>query len=890
MLQGISCHPKPDDLLALEHRASQTPDAIALLAPGQDPLTYRQLWIHLQTTREKLASFGIGPGEVTALALPGGPELITAFLALASTGACAPLDPSLTESEYQFYLNRLGARTLILSEGVSRRAACAARSLGMRVLTMHVPADQPAGVFELADASVVTTGAGRKTDAALLLFTSATTDSPKLVPLTWTNLRAMAMHDSRALQLTASDRLLSLMPLFHLHGLATVLTQLSCGGSVIGTPGFDPDDFLAWLSAFRPTWFTSGPPVNRAILALARQHPESSRHVPLRFIRSGTAALEPELLTLLEQAAGVPVLNGYGMTETGGVARNTLELRKAGSVGRSSGLEVVIMDPSGNILPAGYDGEIVVRGPSVTPGYLDNPEAVQCAFRDGWFRTGDIGRLDPDGFLFITGRLKEMINRGGQKIAPQEVERVLAAHPAVAEAAVCAIPHTTLGEDVAAAVVLRPGASASEPDLRRFAASQLAPFKVPRRIVLIDSIPRTSTGKPKRGVLAEQLRSAKPVCREPARDGLEPAETILIDIWRRVLGVEHIEVLDDFFALGGDSLAAAMMLSEAQRTLHAGTELLGRVDFFDTPTIQSLARIVTECGANPAQEQDPASPAANRVLALRRSGSHVPFFCFPASAQDPYYLRHFSKSLDAEQPFFVVCHIDPLCEKRLLPVEDLARSSVEAIRRERPHGPYILGGHCYGGVVAFEAALQLISQGEQIECLVLFDAATPGYPKVHKQWRRYVTKARELALALRPGKVAETAHTVRQHVYTLGRIFARRRSGSASRALTAIGSDILVTGREEKTLNGMAMWEYSPRAFPAPILHFIAADHPVSTEVLSDPRLGWSDFARAGLVLRHVRGDHNSILAMDNAVALADLLSEALPRTALALVAAGTGA
>ena len=715
------------------------------------------------------------------------------------------------------------------------------------------------------------------TAAALLLFTSATTDSAKLVPLTWQNLHAMAIHDSRALQLTAADRVLCLMPLFHLHGLATVLTQLSCGGSVICTAGFEPASFPEWLAEFRPTWFSSAP-LNRAILALARQHPKVFRDSSLRFIRSGTAALEPQLFALLEEAAGVPVLNGYGSTETGGMTRNTRDWRKSGSVGRSSGLELAITDPSGNVLPVECEGEIVVRGPSVTAGYLDNPEANQSAFRDGWFRTGDLGRMDQDGFLFIRGRLKEQINRGGDKISPQDVEAVLMGHPAVADAAACAIPHATLGEDVAAAVVLREGACASESELRRFAATRLAPFKVPRRIVLIDSIPRTSTGKPRRGILSEQLRTREPLRDSHATPSFAPVEGVLIEIWRRVLGVEHIDVRDDFFALGGDSLAVAAMLAEVQRRLHTGNELLGRVDFFDSANIETLARIVVECGANP--EGEPA--LANRILALRTTGSRLPFFCFPASAQDPYYLRHFSKSLADEQPFFVVCHSDPVRDKRIVPVADLARSSVEAIRRQRPEGPYILGGHCYGGVVAYEAALQLMAQGQRVDCLVLFDAATPGYPKVHKQWRRYLSKAREMALALRPGKLAATGAALRLHIYALGRIFARRRKASASRVLTAIGSDVLVAGREEKTLNGMAMWEYTPREFPAPIIHFVAADQPVSTEVLSDPRLGWNDLARAGLEVRQVKGDHNTILAAENAAALAGELEALLPARELA--------
>jgi acyl-CoA synthetase (AMP-forming)/AMP-acid ligase II len=214
------------DVLALDRRASATPDANALLAPGRDALTYGQLWTHVQASREALANFGIGPDEVTALVLPGGPELITTFLAIAGTGACAPLDPSLTESECHFYLSRLGARTLIVQEDMPGAAAQAARSLGMRILTIHVLPSQPAGIFELRDSGEPAIAVGRTTDAALLLFTSASTAGPKLVPLTWLNLQAMAFHDSRALQLTAADRLLSLMPLFHLHGLATVLTQM----------------------------------------------------------------------------------------------------------------------------------------------------------------------------------------------------------------------------------------------------------------------------------------------------------------------------------------------------------------------------------------------------------------------------------------------------------------------------------------------------------------------------------------------------------------------------------------------------------------------------------------------------------------------------------------
>lgn len=859
-----------EGFLTLDRRVSGAPESLALLAPGRTPLTFADLLTQVHDLGNALSNAGVGAGEVTALVLPNGPELITAVLAITNMGACAPLDPTLTAGEYQVFLNRLGARTLITQAGVPSPAVAAARSLRMRVIQIRILPENPAGIFELADPGETAAGPGRKTGAALLLFTSATTDSPKLVPLTWDNLRWMALHDSRALELNASDRLLSLMPLFHLHGLAAVLTQLSSGGGVISTAGFEPDSFAAWLAALRPTWLTSSPPINRAILTLARGHPGIFRNTSLRFIRSGTAPSDPELLGLLEAAAGVPVLNGYGMTETGGVARNTPRFRKPGSVGRSSGLELAIMDPSGNSLPPDSHGEIVVRGRSVTTSYLDNPEANCAAFRNGWFHTGDIGRLDSEGFLFITNRLKETINRGGEKIAPQDVEAVLLAHPAVAEAAVVAIPHATLGEDVAAAVVLRQEAIASESDLRRFAASRLAHFKVPRRIVVVDSIPRTATGKPKRGSLAERLqRSIPPQSIPPDRQSdaraLEPIETALLGIWRRILNVEQIDVTGDFFAYGGDSLSAAAMLAEVQRTLHASPELLERVEFFDNPTIEMLAGLVKECGPGPVDPDAPNSDAespSSRVLALRSTGSHAPFFCFPAIYPDSYYFRHLARGLGEDQPFFVVRPVHPVKEKRLLSVHEIAQSSVAAIRRIRPHGPYLVGGHCYGGVVAFETARQLAAEGEAIIALVLFDVKTPGYPRVNGLWKRYVTRARDLAL-------------VSEHVRALGRLVTRRFAGRASRALAAVGSDLLAR-HDQRTLYGMVMGEYRPHDLPAPIIHFIAADQPVSTKVASDPRLDWQHFATAGLEERMVGGDHNTMFMEANANAIAEQLNALL--------------
>jgi acyl-CoA synthetase (AMP-forming)/AMP-acid ligase II len=498
-----------NDFLALKRHSADSPEATALAAPGRKPLAYSSLWDHLQTVRHTLESVGFRRGEVAALAMPNGAELITAFLGISSIGAGAPLNPALTENEFRSYLGKLGARILVVRDSADSPATVAAQSIGIDVLRIRSTPVDLAGVFTMDQPEKRRPARSvRMTDAALLIFTSATTATPKLVPLTRENLHVIVNLQMGSMRLCPADRFLSVMPLFHHYGLVAGLAQLFAGGAVISTPGFHSPSFLAWLDEFLPTWFSSIPPVNRSIMELARQNPEVFRRTPLRFIRSAGTA-QTEALALLAKTVGAPVLTGYGLTETGVVTRCTPDALKLGSVGRSMGVDLAIANLQGNLLGADLEGEVVVRGPSVTSGYLDDPEANQSAFRKGWFHTGDIGRLDSEGFLFLTGRLKEMINRGGEKILPQEVDEALAGHPAVADAAVFGIAHETLGEDVAAAVVLRAGATASELELRKFAATRLAAFKVPRRIMFLDALPRNVTGKPQRAVLAEQFGTGR---------------------------------------------------------------------------------------------------------------------------------------------------------------------------------------------------------------------------------------------------------------------------------------------------------------------------------------------------------------------------------------------
>jgi acyl-CoA synthetase (AMP-forming)/AMP-acid ligase II len=327
--------------------------------------------------------------------------------------------------------------------------------------------------------------------------------------MTQANLAAYARHIGATLELGADDRCLNIMPLFHIHGLiAAVLSSLAAGGGIFCTPGFNALRFFGWMGEARPTWVTAVPTMHQAILARATRNRETIATVPLRFIRSSSAALPVPVFRALEETFGCPVIESYGMTEaTHQMASNRLPpgLRKPGTVGAAAGPEIAIMDGAGSLLNQGETGEVVIRGPNVTPGYQNNPRANAEAFTGGWFRTGDQGHLDADGYLTITGRLKEIINRGGEKIAPREVDDVLMEHPAVAQAVTFAMAHDKLGEEVAAVIVLKEGASAGERDIRDFAAKSLADFKVPRRVLFVDEIPKGATGKLQRIGLAEKL-------------------------------------------------------------------------------------------------------------------------------------------------------------------------------------------------------------------------------------------------------------------------------------------------------------------------------------------------------------------------------------------------
>ncbi len=344
-------------------------------------------------------------------------------------------------------------------------------------------------------------------DVAMILHTSGTTSRPKRVPIRHRNLAASAGNIVGTYSLSPDDVALCVMPLFHIHGIvASMLSTLASGGTIVCPEGFNALEFWQWVDTYQPTWYSAVPTMHQMVLARAERNAEIVRRHRLRFIRSSSAALPPVVLKRMEAMYGTPVLESYGMTEaTHQMASNPPPPRphKPGTVGYGFGVDVAIMDEAGSLLPPGSRGEVVVRGPNLIDGYEDNPEANASAFVDGWFRTGDQGVIDADGYLALTGRLKELINRGGEKISPLEIDDVLLRHPAVAEAMAFAVPHKTLGEDIHAAIVLK--APATEQELREHCAALLADFKVPRKFHFLDQLPRGATGKPQRITMAQQL-------------------------------------------------------------------------------------------------------------------------------------------------------------------------------------------------------------------------------------------------------------------------------------------------------------------------------------------------------------------------------------------------
>lgn len=475
-------------------------------------ISYHSLREQVSAMAEALASIGIGRNDRVAIVLPNGLPAVVCLLGGAVAGTAAPLNPGYRQDEFIFLLRDIGAKVLLCPQNGGEAARKAAGASGLPVYSVSMDSS---GFVRLAGAPRGKSPAPPTTDdIALVLHTSGSTGRPKRVAFFHHNIAASIDNIATHYGLCPRDATVCVMPLFHIHGLVgSVLATFRSGGTVAVPEKFNPVSFWRTVRDSGATWYSAVPTIHNLLLSRAHDRPAGAER--LRFIRSCSAALPAEMMAKMEKSFGVPVLEAYGMTEASHqMASNPLppRVRKPASVGVATGVQIAIMDGAGNLLPNGKPGEVVIQGPSVVCSYEGNAEANAISFTNGWFRTGDQGVLDPDGYLAITGRIKELINRGGEKIGPREVDEVLLAHPAIAEAVAFGIPHPTWGEEVVAAVVLKE--PQPEAAILAFCKERLADFKVPKRLFVVTTMPRTATGKILRGSVAEALRGKGTVHRQ----------------------------------------------------------------------------------------------------------------------------------------------------------------------------------------------------------------------------------------------------------------------------------------------------------------------------------------------------------------------------------------
>ncbi len=833
----------------LKDRAEATPEAVAIMAPGRDQLSYRRLFLLVEDTIDTLHRVGLDRNARIAIILPNGPEMAAAFLAVSACATSIPLNPAYRASEFDSLFAHLRVSALIVLAGRECPAVPIAKKYAIPVIQLAPRLDAAAGAFSL-EASQTSPPArslcATDDDTALILSTSGTTARPKIVPLTHANICTSAHNVARALQLTPDDRCLNVMPLFHIHGLiGALLSSLAAGGSVICGGGFHAPSIVKWLGEYRATWYTAVPTTHQAVLERASTNREALARCRLRVVRSCSAPLSVRVMAELEDTFQAPVIEAYGMTEAAHqITSNLLPPghRKPGSVGVPVGTQVAVVSQTGRSLPPGELGEVVIRGPSVTVGYEGDAQANREAHIADWLRTGDQGYLDGDGYLFLTGRFKEMINRAGAKISPAEVDGILLDHPAVAEAVTFATPHPTLGEEVTAAVVLRRDAFATERDIREFSAGRLADFKVPSRVLLVEEIPKGPTGKLQRTGLAQRLGVATSgeTPRPQPVAFVAPAtelERTLAKMWSEVLGIKRIGVNDDFFEVGGDSLLGTELFLRVYQAMQVRLSL---TQFFEIPTLAGQARAV-------GRSQRGIAPRFS--VAIQSAGSRPPFFCVVAGT-DITFLRNLGILLAPDQPFYAL-YPGNMAEVGIRYSPERAITEyVNEIRIVQPNGPYFLGGWCAGSGVALEVARRLMAQEHRVAMLALITPVLRSH--FNRDIRSYWRSLSLLPPRKRLHRILSTLRGLREH---LPEEIIRKRSAHP------LGSrSPMEVSWNAQSANRAAFRRYARRTYPGRVSLFVTSDAISEVRPLLDPRVVLGKLATGGLDVYAIAGDHSSIV------------------------------
>jgi acyl-CoA synthetase (AMP-forming)/AMP-acid ligase II/pimeloyl-ACP methyl ester carboxylesterase len=693
------------------------PEAKAVLEPGRVPLTFAGLLDRMDAVRIALNEHGLGRGDRVGLLAERGLDTASMALGIAGCAVCIPLNPE-AFSEVEESLKQTRAKALLVPATMSspfRDIALRAGVLllkysnddGGQIRKFYIEGDdrQPAARG----------GPAASNEVAFIMRTSGTTARAKIVPLSHQTIIAQAAKLRRLFDLSSADICLNAMPLCYAHGLITAtIMSIVEGGAVIEPPTGEIETLVACMQEFSPTWYTATPPVHQAILSWLEKKPGALSGHRLRFARSGSGALPMRVAEAVENILGMPLLESYASTEAGVMSCNPVSgRRKLGTVGTSPYNDLGIMDENGTILIPEIPGQIVVRGSTVFDGYEDNASANEIAFHNGWFRTGDSGLIDRDGYLKVLGRVDDVINRGGEKISPHEIDEALLAHEMVKEAAAFPVPHPTLNQEIVAAVVLRAGAEVTGADLRHFLRARIAAFKIPRRVLCVSELPKGPTGKVLRNQLAMQFATISDTASDKSTSISSKTQDILLALWRSTLKRQDIGLDDDFFLSGGDSLTAIDLVHRIENELQY---VLPITVLVDAPTARQLAARLEIQGAD------------ENTARIHGEGTRRPLFAIEGLFGDAFRLLPLMRSLGADQPCY--CLQPPGMDWtnagcNTLP--EMAAHYVGKIKEIQPQGPYRLFGTSFGGLVVFEMALQLQRSGEVVEFLGMVDTAAMSF-------------------------------------------------------------------------------------------------------------------------------------------------------------------
>lgn len=735
------------DLLKEGSRNSQEGAAIYLGAGKQ--LNHRELEHLLTVAEEDLRSLGIGRNTRVMTALPDGPLTACILLALTRSAICAPVNPDLRRAELESLIPELAAEVLVAHGPCAAEARASAAAAGLPIVEVEFHELTLRWTGDKLENAAIANAPESPDDLALILLTSGSSARPKRVPLTHRHLTLAARRMVESIKLGPYDCCLNMMPMFHVGAVVDLLlAPLSAGGSVMRPETMSVPAFFEALETNLPTWFQGVPTLLHEIAVQALRRSGSHPDNTLRLVRSVSSPLPPEWFSEIEAALGTPVIEIYGMTETAGIiTSNPLPpaTRKIGSVGQATSLEISIRDADGNAAAAEVRGEIMVRGAGVMTGYEKLDGTDRGLTENGWLKTGDEGYFDAEGYLFITGRIGDQINRGGEKISPREVDEILVSHPAISEAAAFPLPHPHLGHEVAAAIVLQPATSITLEEITAHVSRQLAYFKVPKVVYVLAELPRGPGGKLRRRLLPELVRHIDPLAAASNLDTEAPQtamEKRVAAWWEKELGVANIGRQGDFFELGGDSLTAASFTVGIEKSLGI---TIRPAALFDHPTVTAFADYLDQLAGASAVPQAAETPSAEPVLnpdflrrllaamsvwpgqrvddssllvGLRTKASGAPiFWCGQGRGE----FDNLASQLPFDHPFYGTRSLylfEGKTEKDEAALAQLFAREVEFLAAGRE---IILGGFCAGGRIVMEATRYLVARGVCVKMIFLHE-------------------------------------------------------------------------------------------------------------------------------------------------------------------------